>query len=84
MTVIRVTCGGCGDVELDAVDMAVRRCVETGVATYVFICPDCHMAEVRPAQDHVVEVLRSAGVSCLRLAAARGAVRIPSRPSPDP
>jgi hypothetical protein len=64
MTVIRVTCGACGDVELTAEEMRVRRCVETGAATYVFICPDCHMAEVRTAEEHVVEVLRSAGVVC--------------------
>ena len=64
MMVIRVTCAGCGDVELKAVDMRVRRCVQTGEATYVFTCPDCHMAEVRHAEDHVVEVLRSAGVTC--------------------
>ena len=64
MTVIRVTCGGCGDVELSATEMRVRRCVETGHATYVFTCPDCHMVEVRTAEDHVVEVLRSAGVAC--------------------
>jgi hypothetical protein len=64
MAVIRATCTDCGDVELRSRDLFLRRCRDTGAATYHFRCPACTMVEVRPAEPKVVEVLRAAGVAC--------------------
>jgi hypothetical protein len=66
MALIRATCSDCGDVELRSNGLQLRICVETGVATYIFRCPECTMAEVRPAADDVVDTLVSAGVKLTR------------------
>ncbi|HTN99312.1 MAG TPA: hypothetical protein VL068_01450 [Microthrixaceae bacterium] len=62
MALIRATCSDCGDVELRSRDLRVRTCIETADATYLFRCPVCRMIEVRPAEQHVVDVLVAAGV----------------------
>lgn len=62
MALIRATCSDCGDVELRSSGLQLRICAENGVATYIFRCPRCMMAEVRPAADDVVDTLVSAGV----------------------
>lgn len=62
MALIRATCSDCGDVELRSRDLRVRTCVENSQATYLFRCPVCRMIEVRPAEQHVVDVLVAAGV----------------------
>lgn len=64
MALIRATCSDCGDVELRSKDLQVRLCEDTGSSTYIFRCPVCRMVEVRPAEDHVVDVLLAAGVPC--------------------
>ncbi|MCB1026667.1 MAG: hypothetical protein R2704_05515 [Microthrixaceae bacterium] len=66
MALIRATCSDCGDVELRSTGLQLRVCAENGSATYVFRCPECSMAEVRPAQEDVVDVLVSAGVTLTR------------------
>lgn len=66
MALIRATCSDCGDVELRSPGLQLRVCAETGAATYIFRCPTCTMAEVRPAKVDVVEALVSAGVSLTR------------------
>ena len=66
MALIRATCSDCGDVELRSRDLRVRSCVDTDEATYLFRCPVCRMIEVRPAEQHVVDVLLAAGVALLR------------------
>lgn len=66
MALIRATCSDCGDVELRSPGLQLRVCAETGAATYIFRCPTCTMAEVRPAKSDVVEALVSAGVSLTR------------------
>ena len=63
MALIRATCSDCGDVELRSRDLRVRTCVDNGDATYLFRCPVCRMIEVRPAEQHVVDVLVAAGVA---------------------
>jgi hypothetical protein len=63
MALIRATCSDCGDVELRSRDLRVRTCQDTDEATYLFRCPVCRMIEVRPAEQHVVDVLLAAGVS---------------------
>lgn len=62
MALIRATCSDCGDVELRSRDLRVRTCQDTDEATYLFRCPVCRMIEVRPAEQHVVDVLLAAGV----------------------
>ena len=62
MALIRATCSDCGDVELRSRDLRVRTCDDTGESTYLFRCPVCRMIEVRPAEEHVVDVLLAAGV----------------------
>jgi hypothetical protein len=62
MALIRATCSDCGDVELRSRDLRVRSCTDTDESTYVFRCPVCRMIEVRPAEQHVVDVLLAAGV----------------------
>lgn len=62
MALIRATCSDCGDVELRSRDLRVRTCDSTGESTYLFRCPVCRMIEVRPAEQHVVDVLLAAGV----------------------
>lgn len=62
MALIRATCSDCGDVELRSRDLRVRTCEDTDEATYLFRCPVCRMIEVRPAEQHVVDVLLAAGV----------------------
>ena len=57
MALIRATCSDCGDVELRSPGLQLRVCAETGAATYIFRCPTCTMAEVRPAKSDVVEAL---------------------------
>lgn len=62
MALIRATCSDCGDVELRSRDLRVRQCRDDESATYLFRCPVCRMIEVRPAEEHVVDVLLAAGV----------------------
>ncbi len=62
MALIRATCSDCGDVELRSRDLRVRQCHDDESATYLFRCPVCRMIEVRPAEQHVVDVLLAAGV----------------------
>lgn len=64
MALIRATCSDCGDVELRSRDLKVRVCRDNQSATYLFRCAVCRMIEVRPAEDHVVDVLLAAGVPC--------------------
>lgn len=60
-TVIKATCGDCGDVELGVDDVQVRVCSQNAGSSYVFRCPSCEMAVVKPAELRVVEILLTAG-----------------------
>jgi hypothetical protein len=59
---VRATCATCGDVELTVDQLTAIVCATTNEGSYAFQCPDCHMAVVKPAEAHVVELLASAGV----------------------
>ena len=63
VTVIRASCGDCGDVELSVPDVRVRRCLDDGRSTYVFRCPSCRFPVVKPADARVVELLCDSGVA---------------------
>ena len=57
MTVVRMSCPQCGDVEVYARDVTVRCCDETMQFTYRFRCPTCSMPIVKEADDGAVTLL---------------------------
>jgi hypothetical protein len=62
-TMIRASCTECGDVELTTRDVRVRVCSDLEQSTYVFRCPTCQMAVVKPAEQRVVDLLIASGVA---------------------
>jgi len=62
MPTIRATCSDCGDVELTTADVRVRVCMEDNSGSYLFRCPACHMAVVKPAEPRIVDLLVASGV----------------------
>jgi hypothetical protein len=60
-TLIRATCGDCGDVELTTGDLVVRQREDTLTGTYVFRCPTCTVPVVRPADAPTIDLLVSSG-----------------------
>ena len=62
MPTIRATCTDCGDVELTTSDVRVRVCIEDNSGSYLFRCPACHMAVVKPAEPRIVDLLVASGV----------------------
>jgi hypothetical protein len=60
-TLIRATCGDCGDVELGTDDLVVRQRDDTASGTYVFRCPSCTLPVVRPADPPTIDLLVSSG-----------------------
>lgn len=61
-TLIRATCGDCGDVQLGTHDLVVRLCEDTESGTYVFRCPNCDNPVVRPADASTIDLLVASGV----------------------
>ena len=62
MPTIRATCTDCGDVELTTSDVRVRVCIEDNSGSYLFRCPTCNMAVVKPAEPRIVDLLVASGV----------------------
>ena len=62
MPTIRATCTDCGDVELTTSDVRVRVCMEDNSGSYLFRCPTCNMAVVKPAEPRIVDLLVASGV----------------------
>jgi hypothetical protein len=62
MPTIRATCTDCGDVELTTADVRVRVCIEDNSGSYLFRCPACQMAVVKPAEPRIVDLLVASGV----------------------
>ena len=63
MTTIRATCPTCGEVELTPDDIELRVCTHAPASYYQFDCPLCTEAIQKPADDRVVQLLISGGVS---------------------
>src|SRR3546814_20380030 len=61
-TVIKASCGDCGDVELRVNDLRVRICGDADAGSYVFRCPSCRMSVVKPAEARIVDMLVASGV----------------------
>lgn len=63
MTTIRATCPTCGEVELTPDDIELRVCTYAPASFYQFDCPLCHEEIQKPADERVVQLLISGGVS---------------------
>ena len=63
MTTIRATCPSCGEVELTPEDIELRVCTQPSSSYYQFLCPLCDDTVRKPADDRVVQLLISGGVS---------------------
>src|SRR5205807_388552 len=63
MTTIRARCPHCGEVDMapDAIELAVRG--DTGTGSYRFICPACMTLVQKRADQKIVDLLSSVGVS---------------------
>ncbi len=72
MTTIKATCPSCGEVTLTPADIELHVDPSGDTeSSYEFLCPQCAHAIRKPADDRVVRLLVSGGVS-------------PVRPEPDP
>lgn len=63
--VVRATCDSCGDVELTGDGVKVLACVDTGVATFAFVCPCCGYIVNKSATNQIVASLTSAGCALI-------------------
>jgi predicted RNA-binding Zn-ribbon protein involved in translation (DUF1610 family) len=63
VTTIRATCPTCGEVELTPDDIELRVCTYAPASYYQFECPMCAEPVQKPADDRVVQLLISGGVS---------------------
>lgn len=65
-TIVKATCPTCGDVELTPSDLELRICSTPSATIYVFHCPRCDDAVVKPAADaRIVTLLSSVGVPAI-------------------
>ena len=63
MTTIKASCPTCGEVELTPADVSLVVCSHAPLSYYSFACPSCSDSVRKPADDHVVSLLVSGGVS---------------------
>ena len=62
-TIVKTTCGRCGDVELQPTQLELRICSVPDRSVYAFTCPNCSTPVIKPAADpRVIQLLRSVGV----------------------
>jgi hypothetical protein len=61
-TRIRATCPACGEVEMPASDVTLKRWGRTGRLTYAFVCPLCAEQVTKPADERIAQLLTSGGV----------------------
>lgn len=69
MVTIKATCPGCGEVNLTADDIVLRiGAAQAGTAnSYCFSCPGCAQFVQKPADERVVRLLLSGGVTPLMM-----------------
>ena len=62
--ILVIRCPGCGkDAQVAAHHVRLRRCINhNGRDYFTFICNECEMTQVKPADSHVFCVLVGAGV----------------------
>jgi hypothetical protein len=62
-TRIRATCPTCAEVELRGTDVALKVCTQPERSFYSFTCPACVMTVVKPADERVIRLLVSGGLT---------------------
>jgi predicted RNA-binding Zn-ribbon protein involved in translation (DUF1610 family) len=62
MTSIRTTCPRCGEVEMRAEVVLLSVDPGSGEGSYSFVCPVCEDLVEKPADQKIVNLLRSIGV----------------------
>ena len=62
-TRIRATCPTCAEVELRGTDVALKVCTQPKRSFYSFTCPACATVVVKPADERVVRLLVSGGLT---------------------
>lgn len=65
MTTIKASCPSCGEVELTPPDVSLMVCTQPALSYYAFACPRCTEQVRKPADDHVVSLLVSGGISAV-------------------
>lgn len=63
MTTIKASCPTCGEVALTPADVSLMVCSSSPQSYYAFLCPTCRLEIRKPADDHIVSLLVSGGVS---------------------
>lgn len=63
MTTIKASCPTCGEVELTPADVQLMVCTQPALSYYAFDCPTCADEVRKPADDHVVSLLVSGGIT---------------------
>lgn len=63
MTTIKASCPTCGPVDLAQIEVTLIVCSQTILSYYAFNCPKCIEVVVKPADDHIIALLISAGVT---------------------
>ena len=63
MTTIKASCPVCGDVSLTPADVRLVVCSNEAWSYYAFDCPDCTDDVRKPADEEIIALLISGGVS---------------------
>lgn len=72
MTTIKTNCPACGEVDLAPADIELHADAEAGPGSfYAFGCPECLLFVRKQADERVVRLLVSAGVTCTPLPRVR-------------
>jgi predicted RNA-binding Zn-ribbon protein involved in translation (DUF1610 family) len=80
-TIVKTTCGHCGDVELSPAQLELRICTLPERSVYAFTCPTCETEIVKPAADtRVVRLLTSVGVPTVGWGIPKEALERPDGP----
>lgn len=63
MTTIKATCPVCGEVELTAAALQLVVCSLAELSYYAFYCPECTDEVRKPADERIISLLVSGGVT---------------------
>lgn len=63
MTTIKASCPGCGDISLTPDEVRLVVCSLESWSYYAFDCPDCTTDVRKPADEEIIALLISGGVS---------------------
>lgn len=62
MSTVKPKCPDCGEVECNEHDITLMVCVQSPISYYAFTCPSCGKYVSKPAEEHIISLLMSAGV----------------------